>query len=150
MKIKEGRVKFVKPKRMLQIISNFEKLVFYVVSLQRVWCYDKVKSLVCIRSMSLLQGKHVIKSVPEWCNRILVKDIYRNSIAQWLFLENLRLIGNWNRLHSHELMYYLVCSEPVSIDWSVTLSRKSVSDIISLKVGACEVLIEYLKSSLCW
>ena len=62
MKIKEGRVKFVKPKRMLQIISNFEKLVFYVVSLQRVWCYDKVKSLVCMRSMPLLQGKHAIKS----------------------------------------------------------------------------------------
>ena len=161
MKIKEGRVKFVKPKRMLQIISNFEKLVFYFVSLQRVWCYDKVKSLVCIRSMPLLQGKHDIKSVLEWCNRLLINYLYRNSLDQWLFLENLkggikqncadlRLIGNRNKLHSHEsdVLSSLFRARQY---WLASYTfQQPVSNIISLKTGACEVMIEYLKISLCW
>ena len=59
----------------------WEACFFYVVSLQRVWCYDKVKSLVCMSLMPLLQGKHIIKSVLEWYKRISVNDFYRNSIA---------------------------------------------------------------------
>ena len=59
-------------------------------------------------------------------------------------------IGNRNKLHSHEsdVLSSLFRARQY---WLASYTfQQPVSNIISLKTGAREVLIEYLKVSLCW